>query len=536
MTTEVTPTNALQQWWNNADFAGKEFCELKENGELVLKKTNTHPERTIASLTPENVAALSKALIDKFPEVEGRAKELQQEWETTEDKLKLMGKVSRLKDYLLHTNAIGDFNSLLEKVAEWDNVIAIAVEANHKQKLAITEQAEKLAAESDNWKETTQTLKDLADQWKNIGYVEKQRNDELWSRLEEAKNKFFERKRQHQEDNEKEMLQNLDLKLELVEKAESLAQSEEWKNTTEVYRQLMDQWKAIGHTWNDKNEELWNRFILAKNTFFERKNAHFEVIKAEQEQNYALKLALAERAEAMKDSKDWTKTTAAYAALMEEWKAIGRVPAEKADELWNRLNAAKEVFFNNKRHHTETLRVALEDNYAQKLSLAKRAEELKNATQWREVTEEMNELFTEWKKIGPVPREYGDTLWEQFIAARKHFFNRKDADREKRKQHFERKMQEKEERSRSFLIELENELKEEQEKLVDFRNALENVTPGNKEKELRAHLEKLIKGCEQKIKHKEQMIADVKKQTEEIETKKKKEQEINVGEQSTPEA
>ena len=449
MTTQVTQTDTLQTWWDNADFAGKEFCQIKENGDLVLRM-NAHTERTIALLTTENATALTKALTEKFPEVEAKVKELQQEWDTTDDKLKLMGKVSRIKEYLLHTNAIGDFSSLLQQAERWEQTINESVEDNYKQKLALTEQAEKLATEGENWKETTQALKDIADKWKGIGYVEKQRNDDLWSRLEEAKTKFYDRKRQHQEENEKEMLRNLDLKMEIVEKAEALADSEEWKSTTEIFRQLMDQWKAAGHTWIDKNEELWARFILSKNNFFERKNAHFEAIKAEQENNYSLKLALAERAEAMKDSKDWTKTTAAYAALMEEWKSIGRVPIEKADELWNRLNAAKEVFFGNKRQHTETLRVAFEDNYAQKLGLVKRAEELKHSTQWRETTEEMNELLAEWKKIGPVPREYGDTLWEQFIAARKSFFNRKDEDREKRKQYFERKMQEKEDRSKKL--------------------------------------------------------------------------------------
>jgi hypothetical protein len=521
MTLEVTQTDTLKYWWDNATFSGKEFCELADNGELSLKKTDVHAARVIASLTKENVAALTKALLEKYPEVDARLKELQQEWTSTDDKLKLLGKVSRLKEYLLHVNAIGDFASLLRPVLGWEQEIAVLIEENYQKKLAIIEQAEKTAAESDNWKDTTQSFKDMADEWRNIGFLEKQRNDDLWSRFEEAKNKFYERKRQHHEDTEKEMLQNLDLKMEVVERAEKLAESEEWKQTTEVFRQLMDQWKAVGHTWNDKNEELWSRFILAKNKFFERKNAHFEVIKAEQESNYALKLALVERAEALMESKEWSKTTNAYASLMEEWKAIGRVPAEKADELWNRLHAAKDHFFNHKRQHTETLRVALEDNYAQKLSLTKRAEELKSSTDWRETTEELNELLSEWKKIGPIPREYGDTLWEQFISARKHFFNRKDADREKRKQVFERKAKEKEQRAKSFLHELEAELKEEQEKLVDFRNALENVTPGPKEKELKAHLEKLIKSCEQKIVHKEQMIADMKKQAEEADAKKK---------------
>ena len=96
-------------------------------------------------------------------------------------------------------------------------------------------------------------------------------------------------------------------------------------------------------------------------------------------------------------------------------------------------------------------------------------------------------------------------------------------------------MKEKEERSKNFLIELENELKEEQDKLSDFKIALENVTPGNKEKELRAHLEKLFKGCDQKIKHKMQMIEDVKKLAEENEAKKIKDETKKEEQKSTPE-
>ncbi len=514
MTTEVTQTDTLQQWWNDADFEGKKYCELKENGDLTLRQTPLCPERMIAALTTDNATALTKALVEKYPEVEIRVKEVREEWDNNNDKLKLLGKVSRLHEYLQHTNAIGDFNILMQQVMQWEEVLKQSIEDNYQQKLSLAEQAEKMSAESEQWKETTQALKELAEKWKNIGYIDKQRNDVLWERFEEAKNRFFERKRAHHDATEKEMLQNLDLKMEIVDKAEAVSGSEEWKNTTETFRQFMEQWKAIGHTWHDKNEELWSRFILAKNNFFERKNAHFEAIKSEQEQNYLHKQSLVERAEALKDSKDWTKTSHAYAAIMEEWKAIGRVPSEKADELWNKLHAAKDHFFSHKRQHTENLRVALEDNYARKLSLTKRAEELKNATQWRDTTEEMNELFTEWKKIGPVPREYGDTLWEQFIAARKHFFARKDADREKRKHNFERKMQQKEERSRNFRKELESELTEEREKLADFHIAIENITPGNKEKELRAHLEKLIKTCEQKIRHKEDLLADMLKQTE----------------------
>jgi DNA-binding transcriptional regulator YbjK len=518
MTQEANALPPIQQWWEEAGITGKQYCTLKENGELVLNAAPPYPERVIATLTEDNAAAVIRALQEKFPEVEGKLKELQAEWTATDDKLKLIGKLARTREYLLHTNAIGDFAALHSSLDEMDKVIAQLTEENYKTKLALVEQAEALAG-SDSWKETTQALRDLGDKWKQTGFLDKQKNDELWNRLEEARNKFFDRKRQHQEAQEKDMLQNLDLKMELVEKAESLAASEDWKETTDIFRKLMDQWKTIGRTLPDKNEELWNRFIMAKNVFYDRKKLHFESIQQEQEANYAVKLALVEKAESFRESTDWTGTSQVYADIMEEWKNTGRVPAEKADELWSRLTAAKEQFFQAKRHHFEAMRVSLDDNYAQKLALLKRAESLKNSTHWRETTEELNELMTEWKKIGPVPREHSDKIWEAFIAARTHFFNRKDEDRERRKSQAEKQLNSRTQQTRQFLARLKEELKEEEDKLEDFRNGLDNITSGHKEEELRRHLEKLIAQGEHKVKHKQEKIEEVTKQLSELETK-----------------
>lgn len=520
MINEVTPTDALSTWWENTQFSAKEHFNLNEKGQLILSKSEVYPERVVATLTPEQADMVVKALLEKFPEVEAKANELRTEWEATDDKLKLMGKVSRLREYLLHTNAIGDFTALFRQLTVYEQEISALVDANYKQKQDLVDKAEAMSRDSNSWKEVTQEFKDISEKWKNIGFVDKDRNDALWNRLEDAKNKFFERKRHHQEEQEKEMLANLDLKMELVDKAERITNSEHWKETTEQFKQLMEQWKATGRTVADKNEELWVRFIKAKNNFFEQKKKHFETIQVEQEANYEVKLALVARAEALKDSTDWNKTTQAYGDIMIEWKKAGRVPLEKADELWNSLNAAREHFFQNKRQHTESMKVTLEDNYAQKLALLKHAEEIKHSTHWREATEEMNELLNEWKTIGPVPREHTNTLWDKFIGARKYFFERKDADRERRKQHAEKQYENKFSKTRTFLSQLEGELKEEQERLDDFRIALENVTPGNKEEELRAHLSKLIAQSEQKIKHKEEMVKDIARQLEDIQTQK----------------
>jgi hypothetical protein len=394
-------------------------------------------------------------------------------------------------------------------------------EENFQARLKLVETAE-AAIDSDSWKETTQKLKDLTDQWKAIGHTDKHKSDELWNRLEEARNKFFERKRQNQENIEKDMLQNLDLKMELVEKAEALADSEDWKNTTEVFRNLMDEWKKLGRTIPEKNEELWNKFINAKNNFYDRKKVHFESIQQEQEVNQQQKEALIEKAEAIKESREWNVTSQAYADLMEQWKAIGRVPVEKSEELWARFNAAREHFFQAKRQHFETVKVSLDDNYAQKMALLKRAEVLQHSRQWREATAEMNELMTEWKKIGPVAREVSNTIWEQFITARKKFFEHKDEDREKRLQNAERQRNSRVSQMYDFMHKLEEELKEEQDRLDDFNNGINNITPGHKEVQLREHLQKLIAQTENKIKHKEEKLQDVRKQVADFENNNSK--------------
>ncbi|MCD6064270.1 MAG: hypothetical protein K0R82_2181 [Flavipsychrobacter sp.] len=510
MTQETNQATALTSWWNEVSFPGKEMYSIKDNGELVLRMAPGE-ERTVATVTAENANMVLKVLSEKFSEVEGRMNELQAEWDAAEDKLKVLGKVERMREYLKHTNAVGDFSALLQPLAEMGKTIHGLAEESNKQRLELVQKAEELTG-SEHWKETTQAYKDLVDQWRKLPSVDKHRSDELWNRLEAARTKFYERRQQHSEDVNKEMMANLDLKLELVDKAEKLAASEEWKASTEAFKQLMEDWKKIGRTTPEKNEELWNRFITAKNVFYDRKKGHFESIQQEQEANYTLKLALLERAEGMKDSTEWGKTAQAFTDLMEEWKNIGRVPLEKADEMWGRLIAAKEQFFQAKKHHTETVRVALDDNYAQKMALLKRAEALQNSTQWREATAELNELMDEWKKIGPVPREHSNKIWEQFLNARKKFFERKDANRERRQSRIE---QEKESRARQaydFRAKLEEELAEEEERLADFKNGIENITPGRKAEELREHLAKLIKQTEHKIAHKREKLDEVNKQ------------------------
>lgn len=525
MTQDTNQEQNFTTWWDGLTFDHKDQYQLGGDGHIMLKEYKNYKERSVGSIDADNADVVFKLLTEKFPEIETKVSELSTEWSAEEDKLKLIGKLDRMKEYLNHANAIGDFQSVYKVVDNLDAEAQQLIEQNYAKKVTIVEQAEELA-NSEDWKKSTDALMQLTEDWKQVGHTDKERSDELWTRLEAAKDKFFERKREHHEEVNKEMLQNLDLKMEIVDNAEKLAASEDWRKATDELKALMEQWKGVGRTMHDKNEELWKRFTAANDVFFERKKKHFEVIHGEQEENYKAKLVLVEKANALKESTDWNETTKAYKELMDEWKKIGRVPRDKSDEIWDQFNTARDHFFSNKREHVEAFKISLDDNYAQKMALLKRAEDLQESTAWRETTAELNELMDEWKKIGPVPRKHSNEIWERFIGARKNFFERKDANREKRKAFYEKKEKERISQTGNFAEKIAFELKEEEEKLVDFKEAINNITPGmKKEDELREHLTKLIAQTETKIEHKKEKLKEAEQQLEDLKEKEQQKEE-----------
>ena len=345
------------------------------------------------------------------------------------------------------------------------------------------------------------------------------RSDALWTRLETARETFYERKREEQVSHEKEMLKNLDIKMELADKAEQLAASDNWKETSEAFSKLFDEWKATGRTMHEKNEELWQRFITAKNVFGDRRSKFYEEQKEEFKDNYAVKLTIVEEAEAMAESTDWQATTNAYAKLMDRWKGSGRAQRDKENALWERMNAAKEIFFNNKRAHHKTIHVSMEDNLARKRALVNRAQQLERGADTREATDEMASMMDEWKEIGPVPREHHHPIWEEFSTARKSFFQRKDASRDQRRERAQHHAGQRIEQTREFLQKLIDEDKDEDAKLVDFREDIQNITPGPKATELKNHLENLIKQIENRTEKRKLKVEEVRTQLKEMEEK-----------------
>ncbi len=205
----------------------------------------------------------------------------------------------------------------------------------------------------------------------------------------------------------------------ICEQAEALQDSNEWRVTGDKLRGLFEQWKLIGGAGKKLDDELWQRFISAREHFSKRRTVHFE----ERQQVWAVakekKEALIAQAEAHGSSTEWRSTADKIRNLQDQWKEAGSAGREADDGLWNRFNAAKQAFFDN--------RTSIWDaNKQQKEALCLEAEALKESSDWRLTGDAMKAMQARWKEIGSAGKAAEDKLWERFRAATNSFFERRE--------------------------------------------------------------------------------------------------------------
>ena len=141
-------------------------------------------------------------------------------------------------------------------------------EANERKKIAICKRAED-ARFSTSWGETTRLMGDLMTEWKAAGRCERTKDDELWARFSDARQKFFDRKKEHQANRQAEEQRNLSEKESLCRTVEALRYSSDLRAATEAAKKAQLEWKSIGLVPHEAKERLRDRFREACDEVFE---------------------------------------------------------------------------------------------------------------------------------------------------------------------------------------------------------------------------------------------------------------------------
>ena len=338
-------------------------------------------------------------------------RELQQRWKDTG--IVPQAKVKDLwETYNLHVENFYNFIKINKELRDLD------LKKNYEQKILLCEQAEALAVEP-SIVEAFHKLQKLHDEWREIGPVANEYKELLWERFKAASSRINKQHQEYFETIKQEQIKNLELKTELCQTTESLAEQpytsrKEWNKASDRLLEIQKVWRTIGFAPKKDNTRIYERFRAACDRFFEAKREFYAGVKTEMEHNLQLKNEICEAAEALQNSDDWKHATDELIALQAKWKEVGAVSRRYSDQVWKRFRAACDKFFERKSQHFAGVENEYEANLQKKLALI---EEMKTADIKTGGYEMIKEFQRRWSEVGYVPIKQKDAIQKKYKEA-----------------------------------------------------------------------------------------------------------------------
>ncbi len=308
--------------------------------------------------------------------------------------------------------------------------LEIQKQNNLKAKEAIIDHLRELVENESDLRILNDKFKQFQEEWKEIGPVPQNESGNLWQNYHFYVEKFFDILRINKELRSLDLKKNLEQKISLCEKAESLLLQESVNKSFKELQQLHNDWKEIGPVPEDKKEEIWERFKNATTQINTIRREYYEKIHSDQQNNYSAKLVLCEQVEELVNEeiqsiKRYNEVSDQLTEMLKVWKTLGAAPAKLNDDVWGRFKDSLDKFFQGKKEYFTQLKDGQMQNYNLKLNIAIRAEALSARTDWKQATDEILALQKEWKEIGAIPRKHSEALWKRFRMACDKFFETK---------------------------------------------------------------------------------------------------------------
>ena len=370
--------------------------QSKEDG--LLKK-----ESLLARL--QMVIESTDDVSKSFPVVQ----EIQQEWRSigaiASEKYKPL-----VKKYQLLMEQFYDFVKISNDLRDYD------FKKNLEAKTELCEQAEVLLNDADINKAFNR-LQQLHAEWRELGPVSYEKREEIWTRFKTASDSinknhasYFQQRRDEEE-------KNLTLKQALCSQVAAIQVGEfssykQWDEGTKQVLALQEEWKHIGFAPKKHNAKIYEQFRTLCDDFFVKKSEFYKESKSVLQDNLEKKKALCARAEALKDSKDWKKTTEELVLLQQEWKTIGAVPKKISNHIWNRFLAACDYFFEQKEKEFKGKKTEEHDNLEAKKALIEEIKAYKGTS-----IDDVRTFMDTYATIGHVPFKEKDKIYNAYKEA-----------------------------------------------------------------------------------------------------------------------
>ena len=388
------------------------------NAQEALRQQNL--ERKLAIIAEIKAIAVDPDSVNKQY---NKVQQLQQEFKSIGE-VPATDSTVLWKEYQQATESFYDLLKINKELRDYD------FKKNLEIKQQLCADAEALGAK-DDVVIAFRKLQELHAQWRETGPVAKELREDLWTKFKDASaviNKkyqtFFEERKSKEKENEV-------AKLSICEKIEAMDLSvlktyASWDDATKSVIELQEEWKKLGFAARKVNADLFARFRKSCDNFFAKKAEFFKTMKEELSVNLQKKIALCEKAEALKDSTDWKKTADVLVALQKEWKSIGSVSKKQSDAIWKRFITACDTFFEAKNKQSNNTRKVEHDNLKAKKDVIAAINATLEDEAETEGGKKVRELMKKWQEVGHVPFKDKDKIYAEYKAAIDKAFDKFD--------------------------------------------------------------------------------------------------------------
>ena len=329
---KAVPAERATELWKNYQLYVEQFYDLLKLGhELRDYDFKKNLETKMRLIQQAEALAENPDVLQAFNQLQA----LHQEWKET-------GPVAKE----IRENVWAKFKEVStiinKKHQAYFEAIKAREEENLTRKTALCEQLEAIETEGlktfADWDAITQKIKELQAEWKTIGFAPQKMNTAIFERFRQGCDAFFEKKTTFFRTLKEELNANLAKKKELVEKAESLMDSTEWRSTGDILINLQKQWKEIGTVPRKYSEDLWKRFTAACDHFFEARQAATADTRNEEKANKEQKLSIIAQLKELAET-EGENIIAQVKELQQKWNEVGHVPFRDKETLYKEYRA-----------------------------------------------------------------------------------------------------------------------------------------------------------------------------------------------------
>ena len=291
-------------------------------------------------------------------------------------------------------------------------------EENLTLKLLLLEKIQDLNGKADqasaDFAALNDELQDLQNQWRKVGRVPLDRNQHTWDQFYAALNQFSELRYKHDTSYRNSVEKALQKKQKLIKEAESLLDMEDLAEAARRVNKLHKLWKKTGNLPQREENELWDTFKAATDAFNDKKSENLEELRAIEQKNYELKLALIQQAISIKEVDSSENGHQKMQDLMAEWKKIGPVPRKKSSKIWKQFKEVMDEFYNQRREHFKDVRKEHKENLKKKNEIIDQLNALADHDDPAIAVQEAKKLQDIFKEIGHVPIKLKNKVWKDY--------------------------------------------------------------------------------------------------------------------------